>query len=205
MFIDKDGVVRKPKAYLGGFEIFFYDSEARGKRLKELCDKYGIIGIYPPDDEPDDEFKPYIAKDDSHEEIEMTYFTRDCNHIRRSDMIIAQLEDYHGTEPDSGTAFECGMAAALGQRLYAFIPDARDMKVRVKEMFPKSTVLEDGTVVDPEGYRVEDFGLPLNLMFSGCMKVAEGDIEAALKLARADFDAELVAAGYEPYEVGSGK
>ncbi len=197
MFIDKNGVVRRPKAYLAGFHIFYRDSEQRGEALKKLCEKYGIIGIYPPDPEPDDEFKPYVKKDDSREETEMYFFTRDTNHILRSDMILAQLEDYHGCEPDSGTAFECGCAAALGQRLYAYCDSTAPLVERIRCEKHKN---EDGVWVDGDGNRIEDNGLPINLMFSGCMKIADS-FENMLKLARADFDRELVEAGYEPFKV----
>ena len=58
----------------------------------------------------------------------------------------------------------------------------------------------DGDWEDLEGNKIEDFDYPLNLMFSGTMKVADS-FENMLKLARADFDAQLVAAGYEPFKV----
>ena len=56
MFIDKDGIVRMPKAYLAGTEIFYPDSEETQKKYHALCDKYGIIGYYPADDAPEDDF-----------------------------------------------------------------------------------------------------------------------------------------------------
>ena len=69
MFIDKNGVVRMPKAYLAGTEIFFTDSDETQEKYHQLCDKYGIIGYYPPDIAPEDEFKEYVKKDDSLHEI----------------------------------------------------------------------------------------------------------------------------------------
>ncbi len=197
MFIDKNGVVRMPKAYLAGFHIFYEDCDQRGEELKRLCRKYGIIGIYPPDPEPQDQFPPYQPKDGSLAEEEFYYFTRDVNHIRRSDMILAQLEDYHGCEPDSGTAFECGACAALGYRLYAYCDSTEPLVERIK---CEKHRREDGVWVDGDGNSIEDFGYPLNLMFSGCMKVADS-FENMLRMARADFDAELIAAGYPPFEV----
>ena len=197
MFIDKNGEVRMPKAYLAGFHIFYPDHIERGEALKELCLKYGIIGIYPEDEEPKDQFPPYEMQGDAPREIERFYFTRDVNHIRRSDMILAQLEDYHGCEPDSGTAFECGVAAALGHHLYAYTNSTSPMLERLnceKHQRP------DGDWEDQDGNKIENFGYPLNLMLSGTMKVADS-FENMLKMARADFDAQLVAAGYEPFKV----
>lgn len=197
MFIDKNGVVRMPKAYLAGTEIFYKDTKETQEKYHRLCDKYGIIGYYPEDIAPDDEFKEYVKKDDSLQELEKQLFTHDLNHIKRTDIIIANLNDYRGNEPDSGTAVECGLAWGYGHRCFAFLDDARPMVERFKGV---KKVNEDGIVTDKDGAHLEDFDSPLNLMFSD-FTVFEGDFEAALKGIREIFNAELVAAGYEPFEV----
>ena len=51
------------------------------------------------------------------------------------------------------------------------------------------------------GGTIEDFDSPLNLMFGVPFTIVEGTMEDAMKRARADFDAELIAAGYEPFQV----
>ena len=197
MFIDKNGVVRMPKAYLAGTEIFFTDSDETQEKSHQLCDKYGIIGYYPPDIAPEDEFKEYVKKDDSLHEMELQLFTHDLNQIKRTDIIIANLNDYRGNEPDSGTAVECGIAWGYGHRCFAFIDDARPMKERFKGV---KKVKEDGTVTDKDGANLEDFDRPLNLMFCE-FTIFEGGLEEALKGIRKIFNEELVAAGYEPFEV----
>ena len=197
MFIDKNGVVRMPKAYLAGTEIFYPDSDETQERYHALCEKYGIIGYYPPDIAPEDEFKEYVKKDDSLHEMELQLFTHDLNQIKRTDIIIANLNDYRGNEPDSGTAVECGIAWGYGHRCFAFIDDARPMKERFKGV---KKVKEDGTVTDKDGANLEDFDNPLNLMFCE-FTIFEGGLEEALKGIRKIFNEELVAAGYEPFEV----
>ncbi len=197
MFIDKNGVVRMPKAYLAGTEIFYTDSEETQKKYHALCDKYGILGFYPSDEAPEDEYKEYVKKDDSIHEMEVQLFTHDLNHIKRTDIIIANLNDYRGNEPDSGTAVECGIAWGMGHRCFAFIDDARPMKQRFKGVTKER---EDGTLCDKDYNNIEDFDMPLNLMFSD-FTVFEGSFEDALKGIRKIFDEELVAAGYPPFEV----
>ncbi len=197
MFIDKNGVVRMPKAYLAGTEIFYPDSEETQKKYHALCEKYGIIGFYPADAAPDDEFKEYEKKDDSLHEMEVQMFTHDLNHIKRTDIIIANLNDYRGNEPDSGTAVECGLAWGYGHRCFAFIDDARPMKQRFKGV---KKIREDGTVTDKDGANLEDFDSPLNLMFCD-FTIFEGGLEDALKGIREIFNKELEAAGYQPFEV----
>ena len=197
MFIDKNGVVRMPKAYLAGTEIFYPNTLETQEKYHKLCEKYGIIGYYPSDPPPVDEFKDYVAKDDSPHEMELQCFIHDANHIRRSDIIIANLNPYRGEEPDSGTAVECGIAYGLGLRCFAFLDDARPRVERFKGV--KKT-REDGTVTDKDGRSIEDFNRPLNLMFSE-FTVFEGTMEEALKGVREIFNKELVAAGYEPFAV----
>ena len=197
MFIDKNGVVRMPKAYLAGTEIFYPDSKQTQEKYHALCEKYGIIGFYPEDVAPEDEYKEYVKKDDSLHEMEMQLFTHDLKHIKRTDIIIANLNDYRGNEPDSGTAVECGMAWGYGHRCFAFIDDARPMPQRFKGV---KKVREDGAVTDKDGANLEDFDSPLNLMFCD-FTVFEGEFEDALKGIRKIFNEELIAAGYQPFEV----
>lgn len=197
MFIDKNGVVRMPKAYLAGTEIFYPDSKETQKKYHALCEKYGFIGFYPEDEAPEDEYAEYVKKDDSLHEMEMQLFTHDLNHIKRTDIIIANLNDYRGNEPDSGTAVECGLAWGYGHRCFAFIDDARPMKERFKAV---KKVREDGTVTDKDGAKLEDFDSPLNLMFCD-FTIFEGNFEDALKGIRKIFNEELIAAGYQPFEV----
>ena len=197
MFIDKNGVVRMPKAYLAGTEIFYPDSEETQKKYHDLCDKYGVIGYYPADDAPEDEFEDYVAKDGSIHEMEKQFFSHDVNHILRTDIIIANLNDYRGNEPDSGTAVECGIAWGKGHRCFAFIDDARPMKERFKGV---TKLGDDGILYDKNGAHIENFDMPLNLMFSD-FTIFEGGLEEALKGIRKIFNEELISAGYEPFEV----
>ena len=197
MFIDKNGEVRRPKAYLAGFEMFYPDGIERGEEWKRIAAKYGIEGIFPPDPAPEnDPIAPYERKNDSEQEFWYGIFMDDVNHMRRSDMVIAQLQDWRGAQPDSGTCFECGYSAATGKRLYAWCEDTESLAERRKAI---ATADEDGVLRDSEGYAFEDRGFPLDSSFA-TMKMASS-FEEACQMARADFDAELVAAGYEPYKV----
>ncbi|MEG1783137.1 MAG: nucleoside 2-deoxyribosyltransferase [Oscillospiraceae bacterium] len=197
MFIDKNGVVRKPKAYLAGTEIFYPNTDEVQKEYHRLCDKYGIIGYYPPDVAPLDQFKEYEKKDNSLPEREMGFFVHDLNHIKRTDIIIANLNDYRGNEPDSGTAVECGIAWGMGHRCFAFLDDSRVMKERFRGV---TKVNEKGVLCDKDGAHLEDMDMPLNLMFCQ-FTVFEGKLEQALIGIRKIFDEELIKAGYPPFKV----
>ena len=165
------------RAYLAGTEIFQLDSVEVGLRMEEQCKQYGFEGIYPADDAPGLDKTPGSSKDTY---IRSAYFfDRDQLHIRNSDMVIANLNPYHGHEPDSGTVFEAGMCFGLGYRCYCFISDDRPLIERIE-----CRKGDDGIYRDIEGYTVENYGFPLSSKLATCVKVLKGDFaEAARKVA----------------------
>lgn len=168
----------KPYAYLAGTEIFYPNSEEKQAQYHELCNRYNIVGLYPSDQALDDEFKDYIPKDNSVSEMEKTFFTHDANHVRRSDMIIANLNNYRGDDADSGTVVECALAYGWGKKCFGYLEDARPMSERFKGV--KKTD-DKGMLTDVNGYYIEDFGLPLNFMLNSMFTIVEGGLEQALK------------------------
>lgn len=139
------------KVYLAGFEVFAPDAKEIGERLKELCRKYGFEGLYPLDNECEN------AKEIYEGNIAL---------IQSADFVIANVNAFRGFEPDSGTAFEIGYAAALGKKVAAYLTQTRPMVE---------------WVVDNNGYSVEDFGYPVNLMIAMGAEVVNGTAEDALK------------------------
>lgn len=139
------------KVYLAGWEVFKPDAVEEGKRLKELCAKYGFEGLYPLDNECS------AAKD---------IYAGNTELIRRADYVIANVNTFRGYEPDSGTAFEIGYAVALGKTVAAYSSQTRPMIEWVK---------------DDNGYSIENFGYPVNLMIAVGAKLICGTAEDALK------------------------
>lgn len=141
------------KIYLAGFEVFRADCVSYGEKLKQLCKSYGFIGLYPLDN---------VAQ--TAEEI----FNGNISLIDECDILAANLNPFRGHEPDSGTCFEIGYAYAKGKAVYAYLDDTR------------SLVQKLGTV-DNDGYRVEDFSMPINLMLGVSDTVIKGNFEDCLK------------------------
>ena len=124
MFIDKNGNVRKPVVYLADFEMFLPTCEQTVAYWKKICDKYGFIGLFPGEGdpvEPGDNFWQRI-------------FQHDVNHMYNSDMCIAQLDDWRGNQPDSGTLFELGYFTALGMPSYGFYNSSSGLLDKIKEL-----------------------------------------------------------------------
>ena len=184
MFIDKEGKVRKPLVYLADFEMFLPTADQTVKYWKETCDKYGLIGVFPGDGD----------KVEPGEDLFKRIFEHDTGWMRKCDVCFAQLDDWRGHEPDSGTLFEIGYYVALGMPSYGFYTGGKKL---VERDIPKHE--EDGVLYDEKGYLIEDKGSAFDNILN-LIKIADS-FENMCKMARKDFDEQLVAAGYEPYQV----
>lgn len=162
------------KIYLAGPDVFEPDAIEQGKRLKALCEKYGFIGLFPLDNEINQDGTPYeVAKRIREANIAL---------IHKCDIVVANLNPFRGLEPDSGTVYEVGYATALNKRVYAYAKDHRPMIQRIREgqsLSERATHCKDGKVI-------EDFGQTLNLMMLDIL-VAES-IEEVLQQLQAKFN-----------------
>jgi nucleoside 2-deoxyribosyltransferase len=155
------------KIYLAGPDVFETDAIEQGRALKELCRQYGFEGLFPLDNEIAFDGTPYaIAKAIREANIAL---------LKECDLVMANLNPFRGLEPDSGTVYEVGYAAALGKKVYGYAADLRPMIERVRE---EQKLLGDATLCQ-DGKIIEDFGLSHNLMMIDVV-VAES-AEACLK------------------------
>jgi len=157
-----------PKIYFAGPDVFSPDYARRTALVRELCLREGLIPLLPGDAEHDDSLGIYCHN------LEL---------IRQADGVIANLDPFRGpSEPDSGTAFECGYALALGKVVIGIVSDQRDLLGKLKDRgaAPDQTLgrhLYEGTMV-------EDFGLPLNLMLSHSLAATVDTVQQAVAEAR---------------------
>jgi nucleoside 2-deoxyribosyltransferase len=158
---------RRPRVYLAGFDVFRRDALEYGAQLRIWCADHGFDGLYPLDAEaPGDLEGPRKAAWIYHSNVQA---------IRSADIVMANIDDFRGPgEPDSGTAFEIGFAAALGKEIWAYTTDEGTLLERVP-----SEPVPDGRLCS-RGFMVEDFGLPKNLMIACAARVVHGDARACL-------------------------
>lgn len=159
---------RRPRVYLAGFDVFRRDAREHGARLVAACAEFGFEGVYPLDAEaPADLDGPRKAA---------WIYRSNIDAIRAAEIVMANVNDFRGPgEPDSGTAFEIGYAAALGKEIWAYTSDAGTLIERVP-----STPGSEGRICD-RGYFVEDFGLAKNLMIACAARIVQGDARACLE------------------------
>lgn len=155
----------KPLVYLAGFDVFRADAIEHGRALKALCDQHGLEGLYPFDNDVPEGLTP--------EEAAAAICNANIAMIKRCDGVLANLNAFRGAEPDSGTAFEVGMAVALGKPVWAYFEASGSLREQLEH---------DAAGFDAQGFQVEDFGLPRNLMlactWAGSSETAEEAIES---------------------------
>ncbi|CAH0185502.1 hypothetical protein SRABI70_01370 [Pseudomonas sp. Bi70] len=154
-----------PKVYLAGFDVFREDAVERGEYLKRLCRAQGLEGLYPFDNE--------VPEGLAAAERAAQICQLNLAMIRAADAVLANLDPFRGFEPDSGTAFEVGAAVALGKPVWAYFQPRGSMR---------QWLSGDEAGRDAEGYFIEDFGLPRNLMlacsWAGCSASVEEGVAA---------------------------
>lgn len=167
---------RRPHVYLAGFDVFRPDALEYGAQLVAACGEFGFEGLYPLDAQvPADLDGPRQAA---------WIYRANIDAIRSADIVMANVNDFRGPgEPDSGTAFEIGFAAALGKEIWAYTTDTGTLIERVP-----SQPGAQGRLCE-RGFLVEDFGLPKNLMIACAARIVQGDARACLAaMARGRLD-----------------
>ncbi|WP_234731761.1 nucleoside 2-deoxyribosyltransferase [Acidocella facilis] len=100
------------KVYTAGPDVFYPDSDLRGKILSETCRGLGAEALYPADAEVLAKIEAMKSRGEEcmPSEIAEMIFVEDVKKIIASDVVIANLAAFRGPEADPGTSFEMGMA-----------------------------------------------------------------------------------------------
>lgn len=167
--------------YLAGPDVFRPDAASHAGRLKALCAAHGFEGLFPLDAQVG-------AQADAAPADKAAWIYRaDIGLLDRADAVLANLDFFRGAEPDSGTCFELGYAIAKGKPVYGYVPDAGSWAERIRARFP--ALAGSAAAVDAQGWELEEFGLPLNLMLAVPSVVVVGGPEIALARLHADMQA----------------
>jgi nucleoside 2-deoxyribosyltransferase len=159
------------KVYLAGFDVFRPDAASHGQRLKMLCARHGFAGLYPLDNAAPQQLSGAALAD--------WIYRANIALIEQADCVMANLNPFRGLEPDSGTVFEVGYAVAKGKPVWVYTEQIQPLVAQA------GVQIQDGRVVDAQGYTVEDFGMNLNLMIACSTQIVQGDALACLQAMQA--------------------
>ena len=161
--------MRIHRLYLAGPDVFRPEAADHGRRLVALCAEYGFTGVFPLAGS-----LPELA---SPQAVAAHIYRANVAHIEGCDAVVANLDFFRGAEPDSGTCFEVGYAVARGKPVVGYVPEAGSFAQRIRQRHPQAA---GPGPVDAQGWQLEEFGLPLNLMLAVPCRIVVGGLRAAL-------------------------
>lgn len=164
-------LVKTPKFYLAGPEVYFPDAIEIGREKKRVCAAAGAEGLFPLDFE-------LSLEESAKQDIAHRIFASNEEMMRRSDCAIANLTPFRGPCVDDGTAYEIGAMVARQKPIFGYANVTGDVRERIAEFFggPSDIDPETGRLRDPQHCFVEDFGLPVNLMLACAIERSGGKI-----------------------------
>ena len=165
----QNGRVTTRSVYLGGPDVFRPDAEEYGRSLVAICSEYGFAGVFPMDQEVPKSLSPAAAA--------RYIYEANLAKIGSCDALVANVDFFRGPEPDSGTCFEIGYAAARGKLVVGYLPATGSFAERIRRRFPQAV---GAGLLDASGWHLEEFGQPLNLMLSMSCHVVVGGLREAL-------------------------
>jgi nucleoside 2-deoxyribosyltransferase len=167
------------RVYLAGPEVFLTDAREIGARKRAVCERHGLVGVFPGDEEAAcDPALPPVERGLAISRA-MERVMRDC------DAMIVNLTPFRGPSADVGSAYEMGFMRALGRPIFAYSNDARPFLDRVVASCGTVRMRPTGEHEDPDGMAVEPFTLHDNLMLAGGI-ISSGGHLVAETVARAE-------------------
>ena len=109
---------RKEKIYIAGPECFYQNGQMVLNAMRRHAESLGF-GVTLPNDHPLDMENSNLQKRAD------SIFADLKKVMKETTIIIADLESYRGSEADSGTIYELGMAYADGLKCYGYTRDKR--------------------------------------------------------------------------------
>lgn len=161
--------IYKKHVYFAGPDVFKPNAIERGQKYVSLADARGFVGLFPLDNKVD------ISAPNAHKVI----YELNRNLIHRSDILVVNLEDFRGFEPDSGTVWELAYGFALNKIVIGYLPTNETMVERIAKN--QGIVHTEFGVTDLQGNYIENFGQPINLMLKNSLSaLVFGSVEDAL-------------------------
>ena len=165
------------RIYLAGPDVFRPDAAAHGRRLVALCAQFGFEGVFPLAEKLPDLATP--------QDVARHIYQANVAHIDACGAVLANLDFFRGPEPDSGTCFEIGYAVARGKMVIGYVPEGGTFAQRIRQRHPHAV---GAGLHDADGWHLEEFGLPLNLMLAVPGRIVVGDLRAALVALREQLE-----------------
>jgi nucleoside 2-deoxyribosyltransferase len=166
-----------PGLYIAGPQCFYPRGYSQWHGRRKLAEFYGFTVVLPND---------YPLKLD-HEDLRKNadeIFANLRDVIKKTGIIIADLENFRGTEPDGGTLFEMGMTFAGGGLLYGFTRDKRSITRKDPYIH-----FDKGLEIRTRDNQKHPYAaMPFAPSVTASAMIIEGDFHDCLKMVMTDLD-----------------
>lgn len=168
----------RPKLYLAGPGVFRPDAKLYGALQKAICEKRGLIGLFPLDSD-------LQVDGDGKIELARRIYADNVSMMDEADGVVADITPFRGPNMDPGTAFEIGYFAAREKPIFCWTKDHTSILQRMR-----AAALTSSETKDLQGQSIEDFGLSENLMIAAPAKGIFESVEEAIEAASEYFTAQ---------------
>tara|TARA_R100000687_G_scaffold77889_1_gene70883 strand:- start:244 stop:756 length:513 start_codon:yes stop_codon:yes gene_type:complete len=142
------------RVYLAGPDVFHPDAVTLGQRKKEICTQFGLVGVFPLDNDLDlQRLSPHAQG--------MAIFHANTMLMDECDVAIANMTPFRGPSCDPGTAYEIGYMRGLGKPVLAYS--------NISQSFTDRSSGLDSLII-------EKFDMVDNLMLDGAVVASGFDI-----------------------------
>ena len=142
------------KVYLAGPDVFLPDAADIGRRKKEICARFGLVGLFPLDSEITADGRVLASH---------RIYRGNTDMMMEAEAIIANLTPFRGPSADPGTIYELGFMAGRGKLCLGYSNRTGAYYDRVAA-FAELRAPDGQNPFFPAGCHVENFGLADNLM-----------------------------------------
>lgn len=108
------------KAYIAGPDVFRANAKEHFNEIRKMCAEQLIEPLIPLDNDIGDVTGRTL------DQISEAIFRGNVAMIKKCDVVIANVTSFRGPSLDPGTAYEIGMAFALGKPIVCYVSDGSD-------------------------------------------------------------------------------
>lgn len=150
------------RIYLAGPDVFLPDPMKVAQAKKEICQKYGFVGMFPFDNKLN--LTQLSPKDAG-----ITIYKSNIQLMDSCDLIVANMTPFRGSSMDVGAAFEMGYMTAQGKPVFGYTNDGRLFADRIPQI---------SADLDDRGMAIEHFDMVDNLMLEAAIIVSGGEVKS---------------------------
>ena len=162
----------RKQIYIAGPDVFLRGAAEYYATVSKLLEDKGFTGVPPSDGGMP--LNPLDTKENA-----FRIYNANIDIINKCDLVLANINEFRGCEPDSGTCFEIGYAVAKGIPVICYIDDDLHYHDRVERRW--GSFEDNGNLYDClHDMHIEKMGLHVNLMIA-CSSHIEIGLDNAIE------------------------